>query len=354
MGTFLIHGQWKELWNCVEKKDWLLVVFVLFTIVVNGIRYIQYGDKRFIVSSMYLVFCTIVVIIFRNYLKDASFRSMIYWIFGFGIILQTVLLITGVGQYLFEHRYVGSFNDPNQLGFFLIGSMFMMSILTYLEQKRRPWNVLLYLCGIFLVVLSKSTGVTLGLICWGFGEGILALYQWGKKKQISIRKIILIGIGSLTGISILLGVGVLIIQRMQLGDEYNLFVRIGEKIGLILDGGLKNLCASRGIDRMWQYPINNLLGAGEGAYTRFQLSMLWETEIHSSFLSLLFCYGVIPFAILLVWIYKNIRKVPMKIAWIYLALLAESMVLVNYRQPLFWMLFVVGALWELKSDTGIQ
>ena len=70
MGTFLIHGQWKELWNCVEKKDWLLVVFVLFTIVVNGIRYIQYGDKRFIVSSMYLVFCTIVVIVFRNYLKD--------------------------------------------------------------------------------------------------------------------------------------------------------------------------------------------------------------------------------------------------------------------------------------------
>ena len=233
---------------------------------------------------------------------------MVYGICAFNVMMQFVLLITGGGRYLFEHRYVGSFNDPNQLGFFLLASMFMMSIFTKAEQKKRPWNIPVYLCGLFLIILSKSTGVALGLVVWWLGEGILALYRWGQKKQISSGKMLGIGAGLFGGILFLCGIGIFMMKTMQLGDEYNLFVRIGEKFEL-------------------------------------------NTEIHSSFLSILFCYGVIPFMLVVIWVYKNIKKVPLELVVIYLAFFAECSVLINYRQPLFWMLFVAG---QLSQGTGYR
>jgi hypothetical protein len=50
--------------------------------------------------------------------------------------------------------------------------------------------------------------------------------------------------------------------------------------------------ATRGYDRIANYPEHILLGAGEGAYGRFR-SDLYGTELHSSFGTLLFCYGVV-------------------------------------------------------------
>ena len=356
IGTLIVRKRWKNWRNCIKSMDMLLVVFVLCTVVINSVRYIQYKDMRFFVSSLYLAFCTMGVVAFRAYLKNSSFRRMVYIICTFNVMMQFILLITGVGRYLFEHRYVGSFNDPNQLGFFLLASMFMMSIFTKAEEKKRPWNILVYLCGLVLIVLSKSTGVTLGLVIWWRGEGILALYRWGKKKQISCGKMLGIGAGMFLCALLLGGIGIFMIQTMQVGDEYNLLVRIREKFELLGDGGLKSLCASRGIDRMWQYPHYNLLGAGEGAFYRFELSQLVNTEIHSSFLSILFCYGVFPFMLVVIWVYKNIRNVSVDVLVIYLAFFAECSVLINYRQPLFWMLFVVGheLLYRCELDTCCQ
>ncbi len=351
LGGLIARKQWKNWRNHIEGIDILLVAFVLCTAVVNCVGVVRYGDTRFILSSLYLAFCTMAVVVFRAYLKNSSFRSMVYGICTFNVMMQFVLLITGVGRYLFEHRYVGSFNDPNQLGFFLLASMFMMSIFTKAEQKKRPWNILVYLCGLFLIILSKSTGVALGLAIWWLGEGILALYRWGQKERISPGKMLGIGAGLFGVILVLCGIGIFMMRTMQLGDEYNLFVRIGEKFELLWDGGFKSLCASRGIDRMWQYPWNNLFGAGEGAFYRFELSQLVNTEIHSSFLSILFCYGVFPFMLVVIWVYKNIRKVPLELGVIYLAFFAECFVLINYRQPLFWMLFVTG---QVSQGTGFR
>src|SRR2546422_1043712 len=46
----------------------------------------------------------------------------------------------------------------------------------------------------------------------------------------------------------------------------------------------------RGYDRMTNHPQYLLFGAGEGAYYRFQSA--WPRELHSSYGTLLFCYGI--------------------------------------------------------------
>ena len=59
-----------------------------------------------------------------------------------------------------------------------------------------------------------------------------------------------------------------------------------------MTAGAYDTLAGRGYDRMGKYPEYLFFGAGEGAYGRFQ-SDLYDSEIHSSLGSLLFCYGIV-------------------------------------------------------------
>lgn len=59
---------------------------------------------------------------------------------------------------------MGTFNDPNQLAFFL----FMMILLLYLlREKRQIWDGIFYGMAIVIITASKSTGIFLGVVAFG-------------------------------------------------------------------------------------------------------------------------------------------------------------------------------------------
>jgi hypothetical protein len=60
----------------------------------------------------------------------------------------------------------------------------------------------------------------------------------------------------------------------------------------LVTAGEYDTLETRGYDRIWKYPHHLVFGAGEGAYERFR-SDLFASEIHSSFGTLLFCYGIL-------------------------------------------------------------
>ena len=99
------------------------------------------------------------------------------------------------------------------------------------------------------------------------------------------------------------------------------------------------LIEERGYDRFIYYPQYILYGSGEGNYDRFTLTY-HRNEIHATFPSILFYYGVIPFIILLIWFKDKI--VPSNLTMIVpiAALLLESFTLLNQRQLLFWAFFI--------------
>lgn len=88
------------------------------------------------------------------------------------------------------------------------------------------------------------------------------------------------------------------------------------------------------------YPRYLLLGAGEGNFNRF-LKAAQQNEIHCSFLNIWFSYGVIPTVLLLKWLWEKMRKIS-AVEWIIAgSLIVESFLLVNYRQPFFWMILFI-------------
>jgi hypothetical protein len=67
---------------------------------------------------------------------------------------------------------------------------------------------------------------------------------------------------------------------------------LGKSRERLVTSGEYDTLAARGYDRIGNYPEYLFFGAGEGAYGRFQ-SDLYDSEIHSSFGTLLFCYGIV-------------------------------------------------------------
>ena len=93
-----------------------------------------------------------------------------------------------------------------------------------------------------------------------------------------------------------------------------------------------------------------LYGAGQGDFYRFDKAIS-ANEIHSSFPGMLFYYGIIPFAILLYWVFRNFsagRNNPY-VLLCYLAYFAETFTLTNQRQPLFWMIIVFASLKSIEA-----
>lgn len=257
----------------------------------------------------------------------------------FNLILQTVFLVTGLGRYRFEHRYVGTFNDPNQLAFFTMASMMLVQLIEDSIKKESRLVLLPVVPGILLVLWSKSVGITLGLIVWLCWSAICVVRRWRKEnKAAGKNRVLFYGFGA---VSVVIVLSVMVLFGYY-SDNYNLIIRIGEKLSRLAEGGVLSLCRERGIDRLWLYPGYLLCGAGEGAYDRFGQSELVGIEIHSSILGLWFCYGIVPLMLLISWVKDKTKAIPFETIGMYLALLAESMFLVNYRQPFFWMILVLA------------
>ncbi|MBR4672261.1 MAG: hypothetical protein IKO78_03575 [Bacilli bacterium] len=100
-----------------------------------------------------------------------------------------------------------------------------------------------------------------------------------------------------------------------------------------------NILQERGLDHLYIYPQYMLYGAGEGNYARFEL-VSHECEIHSTLPAILFYYGIVPFLLIACWIYKRTYKLNKHYMPVYLAIIFESFTLLNYRQSLFWVVFV--------------
>ena len=127
-----------------------------------------------------------------------------------------------------------------------------------------------------------------------------------------------------------------------------LIERVSQKIDRIDGDSDVSIIEERGIDKILNEPHKILYGAGEGMYSRFKGK--FENEIHSTFPSILFYYGIIPFFIFVAWIYQKLKNLPFHILCVYIALFIESFFLLNQRQALFFAIIVLGSFCSKKED----
>ena len=102
---------------------------------------------------------------------------------------------------------------------------------------------------------------------------------------------------------------------------------------------LQSFIDDRALNVAQEHPEYFLFGYGEGfSFPRYGHS----EELHSTWISLCYYYGVLPFSILLIWIYSNLRHIKLEVVPVYCAIFLEAFTLANHRQASFWMIILLA------------
>ncbi len=332
--------QGQKIWR---HRDFLLICFLVFVIIINLLYGLRERNREFLKYSVYWLYNGCAVWTWRAMADryGRTFFRAVNLTAKSNLVVQYVIWMSGRGRIFHEYwgavRYMGTFNDPNQMAFFL----FMMLLLIWLYRCRygdRSFWVFLMLT-LPMLADSKSTGVWLGMIAWacfGLAHGVYLLW----KEERVPRRLLAMG-----GVCLLFAAVLVLYGIWPPADfdihmvEYNLLTRLQEKIWKVMNGGLYGLAADRGAGRLFAHPGYLLMGAGEGGFARFEDAGPIN-ELHSTWLSIWFCYGVVSLVLLGLWLRKILRA---NTPWMWCAvgaLIAESFFLIHYRQPMFWMILL--------------
>jgi len=239
-------------------------VFVGYTGLINGIWAANLEDSSILKNTFYylydfLLFVTCMLLYEKH--KDEFLKVTVYAVAA-SVLLQALLspLAIDLGQP--RHRLF--FNDENQLGYFclLAATIFTLGARRFVIPPLLQAGFYGLVC--YLALLSQCRAAL-------FALGVLVFVTVLDRPL----RFLLVG-GGLSAIYV-----VLTVNPALVGKSEERLVAVGEYDTL----------ETRGYDRIGNYPEHILFGAGEGAYERFH-SALYASEIHSSYGTLLFCYGI--------------------------------------------------------------
>ena len=348
------------------REDVPFYVFLGFVVLINGCWYVHYGNREFLLYTMYWVYSAAAIWTFRVLYSHVFMRGVVLAC-GVNILVQAAVLFSGQGRYFHESwggsRFMGTFNDPNQFAFFLF-TMFLVLFMAYCQRNRNGSGdtrqqillqgmfFLMSALVLFLIGCSKSTGVFLGLLVFFFV--LLWQWLWDRMRHSGRRLAWQLGV-----IGLAVAGGILLWPSADFDiskTDYSLISRVQQKIWKLSNGNLADLLYDRSAERLVLESHYLLLGAGEGYFERFipwgfeaRLSpgvfhVFHVNEIHSSFFDVWFSYGLIPMALLTYWIMKHAVRCSWRQRAAVIALLTESFTLMNLRQPFFWFILVLAGI----------
>ena len=290
----------------------LLGVFVIYAILVNIIWSLLLDDLSFIVSTVYWVFNFFTLVVLINFSDQSKEKFLNYLTFLIPLSYFVNILIWGAGQgrYDFSPRYNGFFNDPNQMAFWILASC---SIYLYLVEDFCKKIYILLLAG-FLIALTMSRSATLGFVV------LIVGFILNSKGSI-YKKIIYVSASFLIVI-------VSLFIFYFLGYFDSIAARFSEGID-----DKSDQTSSRGFDNLINYPQYLLFGAGQGAYHLYSQT---GNEIHSTWLGILFYYGIIGFLIFIYLIFSILSKLNLSNKFIFLGPLIYGFFTYNARTIIFW------------------
>lgn len=346
---WLAENRWR-LWFDAREKPFL--AFFGCAVLINLIYYLMLKNSEFMQNSLFLLFNALVILEVRDLAANRKFLKYLLWASVFNLSLQMAVYLFGFGEYQIGNpRFMGTFNDPNQYAFSMFSGFLLIYLLysaLYPEARlsERLWMIYPFALSMYFTTLGNSAGMLLGNVC--FLAAQLMIYLFTHKAKTA----------RVLGYALLIAAFAMLLYFMEFGVSPKIFtaifgkdsffaVRLAEKFEQWRNNGFASILANRGLDKVLANPHFLLYGAGEGLYTRFYPSMM---EVHSTLPGLWFCYGILPFTLLCVWIWKNLRGLTWVAVPAFIALLVESSTLAHHRQPAFWMLLVLGSLLAKQQE----
>lgn len=311
--------------------------FVLYATIVNLTWSIILSTTEMFIPSIFLIYNYIIFLIV--YLMNSIYKEKVlkttFYASLISIILQFLFFLFSGG--FSGTRNTGSFNNPNQLGYYaLLTAGFIIFITTNLRLKFK-WSMLGLFLGLILVFTSLSKAAILSYI------GLIVVYfltLLSDKNE--NRKMIIV-------LLMLLISSILLNSTTNFFEENQLLMSVEMRLDSVGDDSDDSL-TGRGYDRITNYPEHWLFGAGEGEYKRFR-GLIEGSEFHSTLGNIQVSYGVIGLFLFLMFI-SSVVNINIKSSWyIILFILMYGLTHNGIRNTLFWILLaLIGSSKPRKSN----
>ena len=336
-----------------HRIDLELSFFVICTVIVNGSYAFYYNfinptsyNYKFLLASAYLMYNLIVVIAFRTYIQDLDFVKALMTTMKLNLLTQLIIYFAGIGRMYGGLRYQGSFNDPNQFGFFVLCCFFMLFLCGFLLEKKV--HAIWFMIVAFLILNSASRGMSIAFLIFLF----FAVIQPFLATKTPLTRFICCALFVAIVCFILFGgMSILSLVLNSSGGKVDFLIQRFESRSV--SGSLKQkilmTMKERQMARFFSAPYGFAFGGGEGYWARFLEVCTDSGEVHGSMLGLWYYYGIVPYCVLLRWLRNNTRGIPSHVWGVFIAIIFEAFTLANHRQPLFWMMFVMGSYIAQKS-----
>jgi hypothetical protein len=222
------------------------------------------------------------------------------------------------------------FNNPNQLGYYALLAGSLMIYMVRSVKINSLFQIVAYFAFLYLTLLSASKAALAGAIILV----VLAIFNQG---FLSLKQFMVLLISIL--------VGYYFINKDGLG--VNLFTYAFERfetIGASADDSMEG----RGYDRILNEPYYLLFGAGEGGYYRFN-TLLKASEIHSSFGTIIFSYGILGLILFFRFLFKVLKGSSLFELLYFVPIFAYSITHQGLRDTLFWVFLGVVFILNQKK-----
>jgi hypothetical protein len=298
-----------------------------YVIVVNLYWRTQYETKAFLLNPLYYTFniaaFVLTISLVREFRKRFSAAFKIALAIAVGLEIVALFLLPGT-----TYRSVGTFSNPNQLGYWALLTGVCMFVLQ--GNERLGLLNLAVLCGagyLTMASLSKAAMLSfvllmlLGLVC----------QRLTRPSKVALFTVVFVST------AVALAEGSLMDRFLSEG----IFARAAERLNDI-GGQADDSAGGRGYDRIWRYPEHLMFGAGEGAAWRFAGPInprQYQKELHSTLGTVLFSYGIIGFGLFLAFLVMVFRRAPLAHVLYTLPVWAYGMTHQGLRESMLWILF---------------
>ena len=259
-----------------------LLYFVFWSMAVNALWFGYSYDDTFILPVFYIAYNAIVFLFFYFVASQGpAERRVLSVALAVSLVLQLGYAIAVGG----DSRQSGSFNDPNQLCYWVALTCGMFLICRDACRRLGLLDVAILLASIFLGVLSVSRS--------GLASILLVtapvLFCWASRNKLVAMMLLVVLIG-LT--ALFMNDLTAMLAKMSSLDL------IRSRTDAMRQGVGATEWEVRGYARMVEYWHYMLIGAGEGGYRRFTIADI-ALEVHSTLGGVLFNFGIVGLSLVL-------------------------------------------------------
>jgi O-antigen ligase len=300
------------LWRKLPREPALylsLGLFVGWVAVVNGTWFLLLDETGFVRSTLFYAY-NAMILLFVIFAAAHDFARLQKFTMLACLLAITIQFIdvTVVGEMAYGSRTLGTFNDPNQLGYWALLAVACYAVIRG-DKGGNLLDLAVLLAGFYIVYTGLSRSATTAMLV--LGALVVWHTRWEHRGQI-------------------LGAGALILAASAVGTALFEPLRGLSKRLMNIDVGE---VGERGYERITEHPQYLIFGAGESAHWRFHERAI---ELHSSLGTIFFCYGLVGL-ILFSWVLLTVFRPAARAHQLYLVPpMLYGIANMGVRFSLFW------------------